>query len=253
MTSQTGTQAPTVPEPSRALVREWTACALVRAATRFLPVPVLDDAVADRATRVAVSRTLRAHGRTFSPDDVEPLFGDGGRRGGLVSRTLRTVVLFPVRKYTKVVTAVHGVPNDVARVLLLGRATHRRLALGELVGPDPAQLAREATEVRAAFEEVVDEMDLRLLRGAISDGLGQVKDLTAAVVRSARARSTSDDAAAGPVADPTAASGPQGTPTDDTVAEGTEQVQQALERPEVVRLLEEFDRRMDERLATARR
>lgn len=243
MTTQTNTPPdPTVPEPPRGLVREWTACALVRAATRFLPVPVLDDAVAERATRIVVSRTLRSQGRDYPVTALEPLYADGGRGRRFLRRAARKVVLFPVRKYTKIITAVHGVPNDVSRVLLLGRATHRRLALGELAGDDRALLEREATEVRAAFDKVVDEMDLRLLRGAIGDALGQVKDLTGGVVSFARRRFTrgSDEAEV-------AAQQPDGA-----VAEGTEQVQQALERPEVVRLLAEFDRRMDARLAGAR-
>ena len=38
-----------------------------------------------------------------------------------------------------------------------------------------------------------------------------------------------------------------GTPA--PVAEGADEVEQVLERPEIVRLLAEFDRRMDQRLA----
>jgi phosphatidate phosphatase APP1 len=215
-------------------------CALVRAATRFLPVPFLDDAVAERATRIVVSRTLRAAGRRYPATALQALYADeAARRRGLLRRAARKILLFPVRKYSKVITAVHGVPNDVARVLLLGRATHRRLALGELSSEDPAQLAREATDLRGAYEAVVDEMDLKLLRGAISDGLGQVKDLTSGVLSFARRRFTTDadEAEAG-------VQGPEGA-----VAEGAEQVQRALERPEIVRLLAEFDRRMDARLA----
>lgn len=227
---------PSVAEPSSRLVREWTACALVRAATRFLPVPLLDDAVAQRATRVAVSRTLRAHGRSYPATAVEPLYAAPGGVLRAVASLPRKVLLFPVRKYTKIAGAVTGVPNDISRVLLLGRAAHRRLALGELAG-EGETLEREAARVRKAFDAVVDEMDLRLLRGAVSDGLGQVKDLTGAVVdyasdRFGRARDDDD------VPEP-----------DGAVAEGTERVEQALQQPEVVRLLQEFDRRMDERLA----
>lgn len=244
MTTQTSTTPdPAVPEPARGLVREWTVCALVRAATRFLPVPFLDDAVAERATRIVVSRTLRTQRRGYPVSALEPLYTDeGGRRRGLLRRLVRKLLLFPVRKYSKVITAVHGVPNDIARVLLLGRATHRRLALGELAGDDRDRLAREATEIRAALEQVVDEMDLKLLRGAISDGLGQVKDLTGGVVSFARRRFTTTAAEA-----EVAAQQPEGA-----VAEGAEQVQRVLERPEILRLLEEFDRRMDARLAAAR-
>lgn len=229
----------TVPEPSSGLVREWTACALVRAAARFVPVPYLDDAVSERATRLAVTRTLRAHGRRYPSRAVEPLYaGDGGGFLRSLSSIPRKVLLFPVRKYTKIAGAVTGVPNDITRVLLLGRATHRRLALGELAGDDRSALQHEAAQLRTAFDVVVDEMDLQLLRGAVADGLGEVKDLTGAVVEYARGRFGSSKG------DDEAVPAPEGA-----VAEGAEKVEQALERPEIVRLLAEFDRRMDQQLA----
>lgn len=233
------TPAPTVAEPSSALLREWTACALVRAATRFLPVPFLDDAVAQRATRVAVARTLRAHDRTYPTSAVEPLYAD--RRGGFLRRVTavpRKILLFPVRKWTRVAGAVTGVPTDVSRVLLIGRATHRRLALGELSTADRRELRRESARVRTTFEAVVDEMDLHLLRGAVSDALEQVKDLTGAVVDYAQDRFGSDTAE-------------ESTPEPEAVAAGAEKVERALEKPEIVQLLAEFDRQMDERLTKA--
>lgn len=228
-----------IDEPSPALVRQWAACALVAAVSRFVPIPLLDDAVAARATRLAVSRTLRAHGRDYPVSTVEPLFaGEDGGVGRYVASIPRRVLLFPVRKYVKIAGAVTGVPNDISRVLLLGRATHRRLALGELSGTDSEQTRREATELRTAFDTVLDEMDFTILRGAVSDGLGQVKDLTGAVADYARDRFSRDD--------DEAAAEPEGA-----VAEGTDQVEAALRRPEVVRLMAEFDRRLDARLAAA--
>ena len=58
------------------LVTQWAACGIVAAAARFVPVPMLDDVVRERAARVAVSRTLRAHGRNYSPELLEPLWGE---------------------------------------------------------------------------------------------------------------------------------------------------------------------------------
>lgn len=233
-------QPPSVDEPSPGLVRQWAACALVASVARFVPVPLLDDAVATRATRLAVSRTLRAHDRTYPATAVKPLWApEGGGIGGFLASVPRRVLLFPVRKYTKIAGAVTGVPNDISRVLLLGRATHRALARGDLSGTDSAETRREAAQVREAFDAVLDEMDYSILRGAVSDGIGQVRDLTDAVVEFAKDRFTRDD-------DETEAE-PSGT-----VAEGADQVEGALRRPEVVRLMQEFDRRMDERLAAAR-
>lgn len=238
MTEPTPT-TPDVAEPSSALIREWTACALVRAATRFLPVPFLDEAVAQRASRFAVARTLRAHGRTYPASAVEPLYAD--RRRGLLRRVTavpRKLLLFPVRKWTRVAGAVTGVPTDVSRVLLMGRATHRRLALGELSTTDRDELRQESVRVRAAAEAVVDEMDLRLLLGSVSDALSQVTDLTGAVVAYARERFGSDSA-------------DESAPAPGPVVAGAVEVERALEQPEVVRLLAEFDRRMDQRLAAS--
>ena len=48
--------------PTR-LQREWVLCAIAAAASRFIPVPLVDDLVKERAVRTAVSRTWRAHGR----------------------------------------------------------------------------------------------------------------------------------------------------------------------------------------------
>ena len=238
MTTSSAAPQPPVDEPPPGLVRQWAACALVASVARFVPVPLLDDAVATRATRLAVSRTLRAHDRTYPATAVKPLWASEGGIGRFLASVPRRVLLFPVRKYTKIAGAVTGVPNDISRVLLLGRATHRRLARGGLSGTDSADTRREAARLREAFDAVLDEMDYSILRGAVSDGIGQVKDLTGAVVDFARDRFTRDD-------DETAAE-PVGT-----VAEGADQVEGALRRPEVVRLMQEFDRRMDKRLAAA--
>lgn len=226
-----------IEEPSPGLVRQWAACALVAAVARFVPVPLLDDAVVTRATRLAVSRTLRSQGRSYSAAAVKPLYtGQGGGIGGYLASVPRRIVLFPVRKYTRIAGAVTGVPNDVARVLLLGRATHRRLASGGLrQGASRRALRSEAAELREAFDAVLDEMDLTILRGAIGDGLGRVKDLTGAVVEYGKGRfgRSDDDAPPEP---------------DGRVGEGADQVRGALQQPEVVRLVEEFDRRLDARL-----
>ena len=222
----------------RSLAREWAVCGIAAAAARFVPVPLLDDAVRDRATRLAVTRTLRAHGRE-PIDALEPLWEGIGR--GMVREALRTaasvpvkIAAFPVRKYVAIFGAVRGVPTDVMRVVLLGRAVNRSLAEGRLAGNDEQALRSEAEAVRRAYDEVLDDMDLRLLAGALSDVLSQGKDLTGAAVGYARRRFGRNDAAARP---------------DAPVEAGADRVQQVLRRPDVVRQLEEFDRRFDARLA----
>lgn len=219
--------------PSPALVSQWAACGIAAAAARFVPVPLLDDAIRARAVRIAVSRALRAHGRDYPAGRLEPLWeADGG--GGLGRRIAavgRRVLLFPIRKYVAVFGAVRGVPNDVMRVVLLARTVDRRLAKGELVTPDTEQ----AREIRRAVDAALDGMDLRLLTAALGDGLSQGRDLTTAAIRYARRFGDKDT---DPDLDP---SGPVGA--------GAQRITEALERPEVVQLLDRFDNQVDAALS----
>jgi len=221
-----------VDSPSPALVSQWAACGIAAAAARFVPVPLLDDAIRARAVRTAVSRALRAHGRDYPAGRLEPLWVDEG--GGLVRRVAavgRRVLLFPIRKYVAVFGAVRGVPNDVMRVVLLARTVDRRLSKGELATPDPDR----AREIRRAVDAALDGMDLRLLTAALGDGLSQGRDLTTAAIRYARRFGDKDT---DPDLDP---AGPVGA--------GAQRITEALEQPEVVQLLTRFDNQVDAALS----
>lgn len=238
--------------PPARLVREWTLCAIAAAAARFVPVPLLDDVVKDRATRLAVLRTLRAQGRRYPSDAVEPLYaGIEGWASGILRQAARIpgrLVLFPVRKYVAVFGAVKGVPTDVMTVLLLSRSVYRALAAGRLAGPalqegrelsrtQQAELQAEAAQVRRAFDTAVAGMDLALLAGAVSDALAQGGVLTRSATEYAarllrRDRADDDD-----------------LPAPDGVDAGAERLEQTLRRPEVARLVAEFDEAFDRALA----
>jgi hypothetical protein len=222
-----------VEPPSPALVSQWAACGIAAAAARFVPVPLLDDAIRARAVRIAVSRALRAHGLNYPAGRLEPLWADqgGGGLGRRVAAVGRRVLLFPIRKYVALFGAVRGVPNDVMRVVLLARTVDRRLALGELATPDPDR----AREIRRAVDAALDGMDLRLLTAALADGLSQGRDLTTAAIRYAHHFGDKD---ADPDLDP---AGPVGA--------GAQRITEALERPEVVQLLARFDNQVDTALA----
>jgi hypothetical protein len=220
------------------LTTSWAVCGIAAAAARFLPVPLLDDVVRQRATQLAVVRTLRAHGRTYPSERVQPLWGEpAGRGGSALRRRLRAattrVLLFPVRKYTAVFGAVRGVPTDVMRVVLLARTVDRRLERGALTGPDG--LAAEAAALRRAVDEAIGGMDLRLLTAGLADGLSGSRGLSTAAVGFARRRLGRPD--------PDAALDP-----DAPLAEGAERVTEVLRRPEVVQLLDRFDAQVDARL-----
>lgn len=218
------------------LQTSWAVCGIAAAAARFVPVPFLDDVVRQRARQVAVVRTLRAHRRDYPSELLRPLWVEG-RAPGLLRR-LRTgsgrVLLFPVRKYRALFGAVRGVPNDVMRVVLLGRTLDRALEAGRLADRDGAP--REAEQLRAAFDGAVERMDLRLLTAALADGLSQSKGLSRSAVELARRRFGREDPEA--VVEP-----------DVPVAEGAQRVTEALDRPEVVQLLARFDAEVDRLLA----
>ena len=220
------------------LQTSWAVCGIAAAAARFVPVPLLDDVVRRRAAQIAVVRTLRARGRDDPADAVSALWDEpeGARRGlrGKLRSVPGRLLLFPVRKYTAVFGAVRGVPNDVARVVLLARAVDRRLEQGGL--PESAGLQAEAEALRRAVDEAIDDMDLQLLTAPLADGLSKSRGLTSAAVAFARRRLTKDEPDAG--LDP-----------DGPLTEGAERVTEVLRRPEVSRLLERFDTQVDDRLA----
>jgi hypothetical protein len=231
--------------PSSRLRVEWAACAIAAAAARFIPVPLLDDAVKGRATQFAVVHTLRAEGRTYPADAVAPLYeGVDSFMGGAwkYARSIpRRVVLFPVRKYVALFGAVKGVPTDVMIVLLLARTTHRVAERGGLSGDDVSSVQQEALRLRKAFDRTVDEMDLRLFAGALRDALSGSRGLARSAV--GYARDTFGREEAPDDADPGRDLDPGGE-----VGQGARRVDQVLDRPDVAQQLEEFDRRLDRRL-----
>jgi hypothetical protein len=219
-----------------ALVTQWAVCGIAAAAARFVPVPMLDDVVRERALQLAVSRTLREHGRDYSSDLLEPLWDDTGSGGGM-GRRLKAVgmriLLFPIRKYAAIFGAVRGVPNDVMRVVLVARTVDRRLAGGGLT--DTGAVPDQARQIRRAVDTAIDGMDLRLLTAALSDGLSQGKELSGAAVAYARKLVR-------PGSDPDLKPG-------GAVGAGAQQVAEVLDRPDVAELLGDFDARVDRALA----
>lgn len=218
------------------LVTSWAVCGIAAAAARFVPVPLLDDVVRERATQQAVVRTLRAHGSALDPDLLEPLWGEATRqRGGRLRRGLRKagtrVLLFPVRKYTALFGSVRGVPTDLLRVVLLARTVDRLLASGSF--RDASTATQQARATRDAVDSAMSRMDLKLVTAALSDGLSGIRGLTGSAVGLARRK--------GDVAG-------QADNPDAPVAEGAATVVEVLRRPEVQERLDRFDADVDARL-----
>jgi hypothetical protein len=234
------TQTPEQPNPNADswLVHQWVVAGIVSAAGRFVPVPFVDDMVRSQCRKFVIKRTLAAHGRSELYLELEALYDDGGKKGVVAGslRTMRRVatklVLFPVRKLAAIATSARGVPLEIMRVVLIGRTLDRRLREGNFTAAD-------APRLRAAFEKAFAGMDLRVVRAAMKDALAGVSGLKSAAIKSARQ-------VAGHPDDPEAVN--QAEPT---VQAGATQVQQALDRPEMLELFAEFDRRVDEALARA--
>ena len=222
----------------QSLLHQWVVAGIAAGAARFVPVPLLDDAVRQRAARFAVLRTVRTHGQDTSPALLEPLWGerdaaDAGPPGRL-RKVSKRLLLFPVRKYVAVFGAVRGVPTDVMRVVLLARTVDRRLGRGELSRPERA--SEEARALRSAVEAAIEGLDLRLLTAALADGLSHSRGLSAAAVAFAQRRFTGDEPD-----DDLAPPGP--------IADSADRVTEVLRRPEIALLLERFDGQVDSALA----
>ncbi|MBT0770393.1 hypothetical protein KIH74_15730 [Kineosporia sp. J2-2] len=232
--------------PPATLVGQAVVCGIAVAAARFVPVPLLDDAIRLRATQVAVVRTLRAGQRTYPSKRVAPLYE--GADGGVFHDAMkylrsvpRRVVLFPVRKYVAIFGAVKGVPTDVMKVVLLSRVLHRSLVQNRLP-EDDEEAAREqqALRIRQAYDEAFKGMDLRLLSAAIADGLSQGRRLTPAAVKFARSTFGKPDDQKVTDAE---------LRPDGAVGESAERVEEALDRPEIQLILERFDEEFERVLA----
>lgn len=224
---------------SARLRREWVLYAGAAAASRFLPVPLLDDLVKEQATRAAVTRTWRAHGRRPSREVVDILTGESSRLSARIRRALGRlpllVLLYPWRKALRIARAAHGVSDDAAQVLLLARSVDRCLSAGWFAVDDPQLLRRQAEQVRLAHEQAVAGSDLRVLRHALGVALRRMRGMGPDAARIARRAVALRRPAAGPA--PLAGPEPAG---------GAAAV---LDSPEVSGVLATLDARFDAALA----
>ena len=211
------------------LTHQWIVAGMVSASARFIPIPFLDDIVRNQCRRFVVSRTVDASERQSALSDLKPYYSsDGGCIAGCFAAmgTLPfKLLLFPVRKIFAIVTAVHGVPMEIIRTVLLGRTLQRQLDLGEISAEDAARM-------KVAFNEAFSRMDLRTVRATVEDAVRSVHGWKSAAMKSAR-KVASDQAESN-------------IPSSGPVDLGADKVQAVLQRPETARLFAEFDTRFDE-------
>jgi hypothetical protein len=223
------------------LHNEWVLCAIAAAASRFVPVPMVDELIATRATRTAVARTWTAHGRPACPSAVAILADDSATFWGGVARSAARlplkVVLYPVRKVARMVTAVRGVSTDLVGVVLLARSVDRCLTAGWFTETDARVLDEQARRLRRAHDQVVGTADLRVLTNAVSStlgGMGGLLDQARAFARRVFGRSVE---------------APTTRPEEAELDRGVREVVALLDRPEIARVLADLDRRFDAALA----
>lgn len=222
-------------------------CGLLASAARLVPIPFLDDLLHEKALHLMVSRTLKAHGRSYRSKLVAPLYGDphGCLHGCLMFGLLLPVkiVIYPIRKIVAYVMAAKYLAKDLSEAVLLGRVLDELLGEGRLPdGAEPAALGAEADRIRRAFDNAVQGTDMKILRGVLATAVRSVAGLPRAALhalRGLRKKSAED-------ADPTA-----GLSESDRakVEEGADRVQSALSTPEMQAFLEAFDARFRSNLA----
>lgn len=243
---------PVTDAPPRALhVR--VLCALLAAAARLVPVPLVDDWLRERVTRYMVGRTLGAHERTYPTTSVAPLYAEerGCLEGCLVFLVWLPVklVLYPLRKALAWGLAARGLSQDLTLMLLLGRSLDRCLSQGMLRQGPEGDLRAEARMIRLAYDNAARGFDTSFLRQSLGGAASSVKGLPAAAVRTLRSLfrrrgETQADVQTDlevPEADR------------ETVERGIGAIEAALDDPQVQSALARFDRTFDDNLAVLHR
>ncbi len=216
-------------------------CALLAAAARFIPLPLLDDIVRERIHQVLVSRLLKARGRRVSSSKLAPLWQDSSAcTTGCVTLLWKLplkLLLFPIRKLIAIFTALTGFSKEVTRTVLLGRCVDRVLAQGGFVDTStPELLQAQARQVRNAFDLAMTQTDTSVVVATLTDVLREVRGLPRAALRGARSltRSKSD------------AAEDAGNDADRQVVEqGASRVERALDHQTVQVVFTDFDARFD--------
>ena len=215
-------------EPPVLLQSQWLLCAVAAAGARFVPIPLVDGLVHERALRTAVGLTLRAQGRTFPTNWVAPLYSMGSIWSALAGLPLE-IALLPIRRIVRIVRAARGVPQDLMSTWLLGRAVFRVLGRGQLAGINESATRAEAEKVWEAFDVAVNGLDLTVLSVALSGVMDQVRDLGSQALAFAKELAGMEEGAhASPEAD-----------------EVVDPLKEALSRADVQAALDAFDARFD--------
>lgn len=221
-------------QPSAWLINQWAMAGIVSAASRFIPVPYAEESVRYRCRRFVVSRTLASNNSSITADLLRPYYDTDGFFNSWTATFIKApfkVLLFPIRKTVRLVTAVRNVPLEIIQIVLLGRTLDRCLQMQSL-RLDPTTAKR----MHHAFDDAFSGMDFYVVRAALIDALKSVSGLKSAAVAMAARVSQKQQP------------NPETLDPGDKVQAGAANVQSVLDRPETMALFAEFDRRFDESL-----
>lgn len=209
----------------------WLASGFVYASARFVPVPFVDDVIRQRCRQYVVQTVLKDLPSDDSSDVADLYSSGGGWFAGCASMTVRApikLLLFPIRKIVALVTSIRGVPLDVLRMVLLGRAIQqwKQIELVQDTNPNREQIDR----FKAAFDQAFGGIDFRLLRSSVSDLRRVTKPWRQAAKAFSKAASEEKDNVAGTV---------------ETIRDSQQvrEAQQLMNRPSVLKTFQEFDAR----------
>jgi hypothetical protein len=164
--------------------------AVLCGAASLIPVPFVDDLVAERARRDMLAALLASRGRKRAAKELPALWEDqGGCLSGCLMLPIK-ILLIPIKKLLRsifFVFAVRALALEVAHALHLGRAIERCLDRG-LLGDEllPEQAREQAARVRVAFESAFRGVDLAVLKHSLAAAFTGLRGIWSRLRRGAR-------------------------------------------------------------------
>lgn len=213
-------------------------CAILTGICRFIPVPFLDDIVAERVRKHLISSLLRLHRKTKPASHYGALYKDGSASClGSAFGFGRGLILKPIKKLFRTIfffLTIRDASLQMTRVYLLGRAFDACLRFGHL------KEETDTTRMAAAFGEAFRGTDRRFLVHLMRQAGRGLRPLRAVGERALRRIFGQKEAAISEDGDRLA----QLTPEERARLElEAERLATQLEQPEVVSFLADFDRR----------
>lgn len=162
-----------------ALLHRRLAHALFAFASRFVPIPLVDDLARARVFRSLVESVTRSHAPSEDARALDPLFErqDGCLLGCLLlgGRLVVKLLLLPIRAVANVVFGSFYLARDLVEVLLLAAVTEELLR--DLPSHPPETRRAWLVKERRAFDRALDAMDFGVVRAVLGSALAPVRKL----------------------------------------------------------------------------